>query len=258
MEEYMADNTTERIIESGDSAAAVEETTAIQDTEISEETEINTSESSENNSPAEAANVGEEDKITKTKAFSQRLNEMSSKKLDSFIASMGWKNDYLGGKPIRTEAEYKEFLQMHSAAQAGRDPVSAARINRLESEVSSYRIEKQDAAMQNDPVFGELYKEYRNDVLSLVENAHRKGLNVDIQGAFNAIVMQGENFKNILARSNTNAEKRAIEKIKNNGVSAVGSLSAESNNKPLDIASMSSEDFEKLVKRVTNGEKLRL
>ena len=147
---------------------------------------------------------------------------------------------------------------MHSAAQAGRDPVSTARINRLESEVSSYRIEKQDTAMQNDPVFGELYKEYRKDVLSLVENAHRKGLNVDIQGAFNAIVMQGENFKNILARSNTNAEKRAIEKIKNNEVSAVGSLSAESNNKPLDIASMSSEDFEKLVKRVTNGEKLRL
>ena len=90
MEEYMADNTTERIIESGDSAAAVEETTALQDKE-NEETEINTSESSENNSPAEAANVGEEDKITKTKAFSQRLNEMSSKKLDSFIASMAGK-----------------------------------------------------------------------------------------------------------------------------------------------------------------------
>lgn len=263
--EYMADNA----LDLSEGSAAAAENTEEKDVSTqgemsggieeagSETEEGGSGEISEEEAPAAADNNGNDD-ITKTKAFSQRLNAMSERKVNEFIAQMGWKNDYLGGKPIATKADYDEFIAMHNAAQRGNDPVATAKIHRLEGELSSIKISRQDEEMSNDKVFGALYKEHRDEVLSLVNSARQNGMNVDVKGAFNAVLMQGENFSKIIAKERAEAERAAIAKLKNNNTSSAGSLGENTDSKGIDIASMSSEEFNKLVKRVTNGEKIKL
>lgn len=265
MEKYMADNLITEENNEGSAAAAeetfeespAEEVYGEESTEDAEGSDEETEDgNTEEETPAEADNIGNDD-ISRTKAFSNRLNAMSDRKLNEFIKSMGWRNEYTGA-PITTEAEYKEFMQMHEAAQAGRDPVAVAEIGRLRNEVSIFRTSRQDSEMLNDPVFGDLYRQYRPDVINLMENARAEGIDVDVKGAFNAVLMQGGNFSKVLEKVRQDAEKNAIKKINGNSVSAVGSLGANAENKPMDFASMSSEEFEKIVKGVKNGQKINL
>ena len=236
MEKYMADNLVTEENNEGSAAAAeetfeespAEEVYGEESTEDAEGSDEETEDgNTEEETPAEADNIGNDD-ISRTKAFSNRLNAMSDRKLNEFIKSMG------------------------------RDPVAVAEIGRLRNEVSIFRTSRQDSEMLNDPVFGDLYRQYRPDVINLMENARAEGIDVDVKGAFNAVLMQGGNFSKVLEKVRQDAEKNAIKKINGNSASAVGSLGANAENKPMDFASMSSEEFEKIVKGVKNGQKINL
>ena len=277
MEEYMADNALDYT--GDDSAAAIEDegmedvvTTGEGDegepsvAEPTEPTGEGTEGDISDGAPAVAANNGE-DKVSHTKAFSRRLNEMLAKaqddRVNEFISGMNWQNPYTG-EAIKTRADHDKLLAMHQAAQSGKDPVATAEIQNLKKEISSMkikeraiRLDEQDRELLNDKVFGEIYKANREEVQNLVIAAQQRGMNVDVRGAFNSILMQGDNFSKILEKTRADAEKMAIAKLKNNNASASGPLGVNSDPAPFDISKMSSEDFEKMVKDVKNGKKFR-
>lgn len=277
MEEYMADNALDYT--GDDSAAAIEDegmedvvTTGEGDegepsvAEPTEPTGEGTEGDTSDGAPAVAANNGE-DKVSHTKAFSRRLNEMLAKaqddRVNEFISGMNWQNPYTG-EAIKTRADHDKLLAMHQAAQSGKDPVATAEIQNLKKEISSMkikeraiRLDEQDRELLNDKVFGDIYKANREEVQNLVIAAQQRGMNVDVRGAFNSILMQGDNFSKILEKTRADAEKMAIAKLKNNNASASGPLGVNSDPAPFDISKMSSEDFEKMVKDVKNGKKFR-
>lgn len=278
MEEYMADNA---LGYTGDDSAAAIETEVMETEPMGEEvdngetadatTETDTTEGEvsdqSESAPAVAANNGE-DKASQTKAFSKRLNEMLAKaqddKVNEFIAGMNWQNPYTN-ELIKTKADHEKFIAMHNAAQSGKDPIATAKIQNLEREISSMKIkeraamlDEQDRELLNDKVFGEIYKDKREEVQALVMAAQQRGMNVDVKGAFNSILMQGDNFSKILEKTRANAEKAAIAKLKNNTASASGPLSNNFDPAPVDISKVPTEAFEQMVKDVKNGKKIRI
>ena len=264
MEEFMADNAAEI---TADSSAAATETgnfeNTVSENAISESENIPSNEieatSEETQSPMGAANTEnnvetDEYKISKTKAFSDRLNKMSQKRVDDMIAKFGWNNPYTG-QPIKTQSQLDEYNQMKEAAERGKDPLAASEINNLKRRISSYEKREQDFALMNNPDTKNIYKEIRNDVIGLVEYCEANGIsNVDINAAYSTILSR--NFKQIMEKVQKNTEKQTINKISSTNNAAVGSLGDSADNTAKSIDEMSSEEFSRLKAKVLRGEKV--
>ena len=273
MEEYLADNAAS--VEAEDSAAAVEsaqsepemETQQTEETPLEEQQEEQHQEETpkqEEETPSGAANTGSDlFGVEKTKAFSRRLNEKTQEAKDSVYAQFGWENPYTGEK-ITTERQYMEYRRMAEAAQRGMDPIAERRIlaleesnRRAQQEAQRMRDSEYDRTLQSDPVYGDIYKELRSQVLQLMDGCRAKGIHVTLQSAFSAIMTNRANFGKILEKERERASQAAIQKMKATGNAQVGALGSETAQKPLDFASMSPEEFEKYVARVKAGEKIR-
>ena len=241
----------ETVLEDG--VAAVDsniDTEATNETEVVEETtEVEATEEA----PAVAANNGG---VDKTKEFSRRLNEMSAKRLNDFVASMGWTNTYTG-KPITTEAEYRDFMEMHEAAQRGADPVMTAKVNNLERNLMGYKLKEQDAELMNDPDRGEIYKACRDEVLGLVEYCKtQQGVNIDVNTAFSTVL--SKKLPQIIADIKATEQKTTVKKVAATTKASVGALGEARETPKQDINSMSDAEFEKLLQRVKGGERVPL
>lgn len=250
---YLADNAAEEIEETlsdefaEDSAAAVNED--CNDDKDNEEV------ISQDDSPVGAANT-DNDEITKTQAFSMRLNEMTQRNVDKFVETLGWVNPY-NNEPIKTQDQYNQYLQMQEANKNGQDPIAAQKIASLENRLLSYAVKEQDAALLADPIKGEIYKELRPEVFNLLEYCKSQNIpNVDINGAFSSLL--ANNFDKVLEKIQRKTESSTVKKIASNkkaGVGALGDGSFENNSS---VSNMSDAEFEKLVQRVLKGEKVTL
>ena len=93
----------------------------------------------EDGTPAEssdaAAHTNAPEDITQTQAFSRRLNEMSARRVDDFVRSLGQVNPYTG-KPVETEQDMRDLQAMREADDLGQDPATAVRIRSLEAELA--------------------------------------------------------------------------------------------------------------------------
>ena len=257
-EEFMADNATTEYVEDytttgeivEDSAAAVEEVGTVEDGENAQ-SNLDTE-----TPPAVAANNSDVSDVTKTKAFSERLNAAVKKRSDEIVASMGFTNTYTG-KPIRTQDEFEAFKRMHEAAQQGRDPIVTAELSGLKQQLQTFTIKEQDQQLLNDPDYSEIYKEVREDVMALVEDCRRRNVgNVDVRAAFSAVITNGKTLNSIIARQKEKAEKEALRKVQANAGASVGALGDGASNSPMSINNMSDDAFERMVADVKNGKRV--
>ena len=248
MEEYMADN----------AGMATEEATEIPEDGVAAVTEETGQEPIQEQTEPEEAPLPEQPEqekqadITSTQAFSRRLNEMTQRRMDEFIAGLGYQNPYTN-KPIKTQAEYEQYKRMYEAEQRGSDPVLAAQVADMNRELMGYRLRDQDMRLQSDPERGEIYRELREQVLGLVDFCHSRGqMAVDVNTAFNTVLSQ--NLSRIIGRTKTQSEQEAVKKLTANKVSSPGPLGAGGDNEPLSFDKMSDKEFERYVAMVERGE----
>ena len=250
--DYTPDTDVEEVVLE-DGAAAVSSNTDTEATNATEVEEETTEVESTESAPAVAANNGG---VDKTKEFSRRLNEVSAKRLNDFVASMGWTNTYTG-KPITTEAEYKDFMEMHEAAQRGADPVMTAKVNNLERNLMGYKLKEQDMALMNDPDRAEIYKACREEVLGLVDYCKtQQGVNIDVNTAFSTVL--SKKLPQIMADIKAAEQKATVKKVAATTKASVGALGEARETPKKDVNSMSDDEFENLLLRVKRGERITL
>ena len=191
----------------------------------------------------------------RTRAFSERLNAMSAKRLDDFVARMGWVNEYTG-QPVKTAAEYDQYQAMRQAAKRGSDPVLAARLTEMETRIARYQDREQDEQMQSDPQYGEVYKELRDETMQLLDYCRRSGRgDVDLQSAFGVVLKN--NMGRLFEKARGSAQSRAVRQIAAAAKATPGSLSAGTAPAVQDFATMSDDDFDKQIERALRGELTR-
>lgn len=255
-EEFMADNATPEYVEDYNAIEEVVEDSAAAVEEIGNVENIDNAPEDTQTPPAVADNDSGVPDVTKTKAFSERLNSAVKKRSDEIVESMGFTNTYTG-KPIRTHDEFEAFKRMHEAAQQGRDPIVTAELSGLKQQLQSFTIKEQDQQLLNDPDYNEIYKEVREDVMALVEDCRRRNVgNVDVRAAFSAVITNGKTLNSIIARQKEKAEKEALRKVQANAGASVGALGDGASNSPMNINNMSDDAFERMVADVKNGKRI--
>lgn len=151
--------------------------------------------------------------------FARVRREAEQKARDSVIAEL------YGDQGIRTYAEYQQALQRQrmaqEAEQRGIDPEFYNQFKTLEQKLNSYEQEKtllqQDQQLANDPKYGEIYKQWKGEVVELSQK-----YNVDYDTAFTFLTR--EKLPDLINNAKTQAEQTAIQKIANNGSASPGSL----------------------------------
>lgn len=243
----MADNIDETIVDDG--AAAVE----IAQEEIAEgstDVELNSPEGAANTEPDNVPND-----VTRTQEFSRRLNDLSGRKVDEFISGLGWVNPYTEA-PIKTQAEYNEFLSMQKAAETGKDPVTESRITGLENQLRQYREAEEDRQLENDPFYGQYYARYKDDVHGVLNLAKQQGMNVGVKEVFNTILLQ--KLPEIMTQQRTDVTAETVKNVVDKAKASPGSIGGESYEQKLGVADMNDEQFNNLYKRVMRGERVVL
>lgn len=182
------------------------------------------SDSALSNEPASAPNP----EPTQTQAFAHRLKEETAKARDAVIAELGYVNPTTG-VPIKTYAEYQQAVKdKEYQEQYGIDPNTVKplfeewkqsdpdfqELSRLKQERI---IEQQDTALKNDPIKGDLYKQWETDV-----KTQAKTIGCDLRTSF--LLMLENKLGDVLTGAKSKAEQEAIQKITTNGSSSPGSL----------------------------------
>jgi len=189
--------------------------------------------------------------VTKTQAFSRRLNEMTAKGIDDFIAGLGWQNEITGEK-ITTRKQYETYKAMKAAEAEGKDPVTTAALADVSAQLAHYRNAEQDAALRADPDVGEAYAMVRDDVLGLVEYARLQGKgDVDVNAAFQAVLQK--NAGKVFQAVKKSASARTIKETASAAKASPGKLSGGDIPQAVDYASMSDADFEKQIQMAKRG-----
>lgn len=165
---------------------------------------------------------------TQTQAFAHRLKEETTKARDAVIAELGYVNPTTG-QPIKTYTEYQQAVKdKEYQEQYGIDPNTVKplfeewkqsdpdfqELSRLKQERI---IEQQDNALKNDPIKGDLYKQWETDV-----KAQAQTIGCDLRTSF--LLMLENKLGDVLTGTKSKAEQEAIQKITTNGSSSPGSL----------------------------------
>ncbi len=247
-ENEMADNAT---LEVDDGAAAVNDT----DNNDYTEGDVGTDdilENTQNTNATVAANNGED--ITKTQAFSRRLNEYSAKMVDETYASFGWVNPFTK-EPIKSKADYDNYKAMQTSFEKGQDPKITAELNSLKAQVESYQLRDMDTQLLNNPVEKDFYETVRDDCISLVNFAKQRGVNITLNDAYNTI--KAKNFHTYIANAQKKGADNAVQKINAVNQGSVGSLSTPETPKKKTVEEMDLNDINSIAERVLKGEKIK-
>ncbi|MBQ4313664.1 MAG: hypothetical protein IJC18_05570 [Clostridia bacterium] len=209
----------------------------------------------EDGTPAEssdaAAHTDAPEDITQTQAFSRRLNEMSARRVDDSVRSLGQVNPYTG-KPVETEQDMRDLQAMREADDLGQDPATAVRIRSLEAELARYRSREAEASLLSDPVLGGYYERYRDDVADFVDFAAQEGKAITHEQALRAIL--ADNLDEILRSGAERARQETLAQIGANTSASPGSIGGAVVENTGDFARMSDEEFEKAIAAAKRGE----
>lgn len=193
--------------------------------------------------------------VTKTKAFSQRLNEISKKRVDEVYESFGWTNPFTG-EAIKSKADYDNYKYMQESYENGQDPRLMAEINSLKSELASYKISDADAKLLTNPEEKDFYATVRDECMALVDFASQRGINIGLNDAYNTI--KARNFNTYLANAQKLAEERAVQRINALNQGSVGSLATPEVAQAKSVSDMNYAEIESLAEKVLKGEKIKL
>jgi hypothetical protein len=241
-----------------------EETVETTETEVTETTETQetqeTVETQETEQTEESTSEGQavETNVTQTQAFARRLKEETAKAAqtarDTFIAEQGYE---WNGKPIRTEAEYKQALYEKQLHDAGQDPET---VKKLVDEHPDVQLARQEAARIRDQQkiyneFVELMGEYEDikDASQIPPEVWqlRAEKGITLLDAHNRI--ERKNSKAQLEKIRIEAEQEAIRKISKNAATSPGSASdGNVSHQTKSVMDMSPEEFEAYKEEVRN------
>lgn len=185
--------------------------------------------------------------------FEARKQQEVQRAKDEFIASQGME---WNGKPITTEAEYRQALvekQAYDRAIAeGQSPEIAQQLaeqtrknQELEERVSNFErqnaINQQEAEFKNDEFLSPIYNQYSDEIRNLADL-----YNVDINTAWSLFVGNPQNLKTIIENQTKNVEQTTIQNIQSNGIATPGSLVDEAQTPQTpNFKTMSKAEFEK-------------
>lgn len=185
--------------------------------------------------------------------FEARKQQEVQKAKDELIASQGME---WNGKPITTEAEYRQALiekQAYDKAIAeGQSPEIAQQLaeqtrknQELEERVSNFErqnaINQQEAEFKNDEFLSPIYNQYSGEIRNLADM-----YNVDINTAWSLFVGNPQNLKTIIENQTKSVEQTTIKNIQSNGIATPGSLVDEAQNPQTpNFKTMSKAEFEK-------------
>ena len=184
--------------------------------------------------------------------FAKIRREAEQKARDKVIAEMGME---WNGSPIKTYDDYQRAVRekqlMEEAQQQGLDPQFYTDFKNMQDELQNYRrntmITQQDAELVNDPVKGELYNQWKSDVIDMANR-----YNTDLKTAFSVVLE--ERLGEVLAMNAKKIQNDTISKINENKTTTPGSLSASNEQPTLNAWDMSDNDFEKMMERASRGE----
>lgn len=170
---------------------------------------------------------------------------------DSVIAEMGMEWD---GKPITNYQQYQQALReqqlLKEAEKQGLDPQFYKDFRNMQDELSYYKrssaISQQDNELASDPIKGDLYKQWKDDVKQMAE-----AYNVDLKTAFSVVL--DERIGEVLKMNATKIQNETITKINTNQTSP-GALSATTEQPSTNAWDMSDDDFAKMMQKATSGE----
>lgn len=185
--------------------------------------------------------------------FEARKQQEVQRAKDELIASQGME---WNGKPITTEAEYRQALvekQAYDRAIAeGQSPEIAQQLaeqtrknQELEERVSNFErqnaINQQEAEFKNDEFLSPIYNQYSDEIRNLADL-----YNVDINTAWSLFVGNPQNLKTIIENQTKNVEQTTIQNIQSNGIATPGSLVDEAQTPQTpNFKTMSKAEFEK-------------
>lgn len=161
----------------------------------------------------------------------------------------------LSGGQFNSWAEYQGYIQQQQEAaqaqQMGIDPALLSRFNSLESELTSLRQEREAAALANDSVHGEYYKQWENEIKQLAQAA-----GCSIRAAYTAVLES--KLPSLINGLKTAGQQDAITKLTQTAQTSPGALGGEPAGAAKSIENMSQKEFDDLMDRVKRGEKITL
>lgn len=197
---------------------------------------------------------GEEKQVTKDELinlaqmgedYTRKTQELAvERKLAERLRQMGY-------EPQQLLEEWEAQEMQEQAQKAGVDPEFYQSVINMQAEFDSLKREKtmmeQDAALQNDPVHGELYKKWQKDVRTYAEQ-----LGTDIETAYTLLLR--ERIPEILADTQRKGEQSAIKNIINRDNASAGPVDGAPAQLKTDIWSMKSDDFNQMIEKAKRGE----
>lgn len=189
--------------------------------------------------------------VTRTQAFSRRLNEMSARNTDAEIKKLGMFNPY-NNSPIESLAQLRDYRAMQEADERGLDPQSTAELNGLRSQLAEYRLREQEAAIKADPNLAGIYEDYRDEVVAFAEYAASEGRELDLDAALRVVMSQ--NYDAIRAKDAERVRNEALAGINANRAASPGSIGGAPAGDTANYRDMSDAEFDRLLVAAKRGE----
>ncbi|SDG47666.1 hypothetical protein [Desulfosporosinus hippei] len=234
-----------------------ESTETTETEEVTEQTESTETEETTEETESEGQ-AKETNDVTQTQAFAHRLKEETSKAAqaarDAFIAEQGYE---WNGKPITTEAEYKQALYEKQMHDAGQDPDTVKKLVDEHPDVKKAREEfaRMESQRQIWSEYQELAAEHDNikdpsqippEVWQLKND---KG--ITLLDAQNRIIVK--NHKAQLEKIRLDTEQETLRKISKNQITSPGSASnGNVSHQTKSVMDMTAEEFEAYREEVKN------
>lgn len=195
------------------------------------------------------------DSADTTRAFSERLKAVSSRKVDEFIAGMGLRD--AAGTPIRTRAQYDSWQAAQSVPLAQlADPAlreqTDGELRQLRSELAGFRDAERDRALLADPEQGETYARLRDKVQQLRQSCRECGTDAGLDAVYAAVLLR--EAPGLCRDAAETARSEALRGVQAAAQASPGALGDAGAPQTLDFESMSSRDFAEYRRRALRGD----
>ena len=186
------------------------------------------------------------------RAFSRRLQAMSSKRVDDFVAGMGLVDPYRDGRPIRTQEDYAAWQQRLTGEDALPSAPQDAEQQRLQEQLHTLMSERRDRELLEDEAHGAAYRLLRDKVQQVLTGPDGQLLPLDRDAAYGAVLLR--ELPDVLQQLTGSAREEALRAVQANGMASPGALGGQAAAPAPDFASMSSEEFAAYRRRALCGE----
>lgn len=192
------------------------------------------------------------------RAFAQRLNAAKvkwEKEYDEkLFRELSLTNPY-NGELIADKQTLKEILTRALGEQEeliASQEEKSREIESLKELLCAVQDEQEANELRKDPVKGMFFDKFEKDAKAIVKYSRENGKPLSLEAAFNALLLN--NLSEVLNGERETSQARTMALIEENRMASMDALGGEVNENRIDYASMSDEEFERVLKKALNGE----